>query len=50
MLEHKTAGPHGTRRLFSPLLYQLSYLALNRERESRNETPRRQVDAETPQT
>jgi len=25
--EHKTAGPHGIRRLFSPLLYQLRYLA-----------------------
>ena len=25
--EHKTRGPHGTPRLFSPLLYQLSYLA-----------------------
>jgi hypothetical protein len=49
VLENKTAGPHGTRRLFSPLLYQLSYLARNRERESRNETPRRQVDAKTPQ-
>src|ERR1041384_1985543 len=23
----KTTGPHGPRRLFSPLLYQLSYLA-----------------------
>ena len=28
MPEHKTRGPHGTPRLFSPLLYQLSYLAL----------------------
>jgi len=25
-MEHKTRGPHGTPRLFSPLLYQLSYL------------------------
>ncbi|SRR6266516_588531 len=29
--EHKTRGPHGTPRLFSPLLYQLSYLAEGRE-------------------
>jgi len=27
MPENKTRGPHGTPRLFSPLLYQLSYLA-----------------------
>jgi hypothetical protein len=27
MPEHKTRGPHGAPRLFSPLLYQLSYLA-----------------------
>jgi hypothetical protein len=32
--EHKTRGPHGTPRLFSPLLYQLSYLA-EWEREDR---------------
>jgi len=25
--EHKTRGPHMPPRLFSPLLYQLSYLA-----------------------
>jgi len=25
--EHKTREPHGPPRLFSPLLYQLSYLA-----------------------
>jgi len=29
--EHKTRGPHGTPRLFSPLLYQLSYQALREE-------------------
>ena len=31
MPEHKTRGPHRTPRLFSPLLYQLSYLALREE-------------------
>ncbi len=32
MSEHKTTGPHRPRRLFSPLLYQLSYLAAVRAR------------------
>jgi hypothetical protein len=33
--EHKTRGLHGPPRLFSPLLYQLSYLARETEQDNR---------------
>ena len=47
MPTHKTRGPHGASRLFSPLLYQLSYLAEPSESggDYRRVGHRRQADA-----